>query len=309
MPTDYEDLAELLKDWRQNLYARNRAPRTVIDYLASGEMFYEWLVEKGHPTNATTIDHKRIEGYLVDLANRKQLRYTWKPVSPAYVAKNYRNLQQLFNYLVREEIIETSPFVKLRPPAVPEKPVPIMKTDEVAKLLDACKGSEFLERRDLAIMRTLLDTGCRVSELTSMELEKVDFTSRTVPVHGKGRRSRMAVFGPKTAEGIRRYLRVRSRHPRASEAALWIAEKGALTHHGVRDMLTRRAAAAGVTGVHPHRFRHQMAHDWKLAGGGEVDLMRLAGWRSAQMVARYGASAADAVAYEAHRRVNVSEKY
>jgi integrase len=45
--------------------------------------------------------------------------------------------------------------------------------------------------------------------------------------------------------------------------------------------------------VHPHIFRHTFAHLWKAAGGSDDDLMRLAGWRSPQMLQRYGASAAD----------------
>jgi len=73
-------------------------------------------------------------------------------------------------------------------------------------------------------------------------------------------------------------------------------------------MLRRRGLAAGVEGLHAHQFRHTAAHRWLAEGGGETDLMRIMGWKSPQMLRRYGASKADERAREAHRRMALGDK-
>ena len=71
----------------------------------------------------------------------------------------------------------------------------------------------------------------------------------------------------------------------------------------------QRAVRAGLEGFHLHEFRHGFAHGWLTAGGQENYLMRLAGWKSCQMVGRYAASAADERARDAHRRMALGDRF
>ena len=65
--------------------------------------------------------------------------------------------------------------------------------------------------------------------------------------------------------------------------------------------------------MNPYHKRHQHltpdTHQWLAQGGSETDLMRLAGWKSRVMLQLYGASAADARAREAHRRLSPADRF
>jgi site-specific recombinase XerD len=45
---------------------------------------------------------------------------------PTTAAVRFRSLQQLYRWAVDEELVETSPMCGLRPPAIPEEPVPVL---------------------------------------------------------------------------------------------------------------------------------------------------------------------------------------
>ncbi|MGO8888703.1 MAG: tyrosine-type recombinase/integrase [Streptosporangiaceae bacterium] len=227
--------------------------------------------------------------------------------SSAYASNQYRALQQFFKWLAAEEEI-LDPMAGLKPPGVPDKPVPVFAAGDLPRLE---RARAFAERRDAALIAVFRATGIRLSELAGIRYDAegpgrsdVDLRHREITVQGKGRKTRTVKISFDAARSPGRYLRVRARHAQAYRPQLWLgaSNRGPMTASGIYQVIVRRGRRCGID-VYLHRFRHHFSHTWLDHGGAEGDLMELNGWTSPQMLRRYGASARSARARRSYDRI------
>ncbi len=291
------------RSFERELRALGRSPQTITTYRRCAADFLAWLKAENMPADPTRVSRDDVLGYLAHLREDLQRQ-------PATVRLRFATLQRFFAWLEAEAEIERTPFVRLKSPSVDQAPPALLSDAEIMAMLGACRGREFADRRDAAIIRVLVDTGARRAELLGMARDGLDLEDRSAPVLGKGNRPGVIYFGVKAARDLDRYLRVRDRHPKADERALWLGAKGPLGDDGLAAMLRRRARQAGIDieHVHPHAFRHAFADRLKRGGASDEDTMTLGRWRDPRVMRRYGRAAAQERAREAHRRLSPGDR-
>jgi site-specific recombinase XerC len=170
------DIAPLRASFLRHLHAENRTPSTRTTYAKAIDQLDAFLRNSGMPTDAAGVTREHIEHFLISLQERA--------LRPATVSQRYRSLQQFFRWLAEEGEVRVSPMANMRPPHVPEEPPAVLTDDELRRLLKACDGTDFPERRDTVILRLFLDSGMRRGELAGLRIEDVDLGQRPVGACG-----------------------------------------------------------------------------------------------------------------------------
>lgn len=206
---------------------------------------YQYIIERslrriGLKTREITKDHLR--QYFADELARG--------VSERTVDGIRQILSGYFDWLEHEQLVPRNPAHNIEAIKYEQKERQALSYVDTEILIRSCTC--ILDR---AILAFLLATGCRVSELVGLDRDAVDLDRGECIVLGKGRKERTVYLDDVAILTLREYLSTRA----DDEKALFIGKgRKRLLPGGVRAMLKRLAAAAGVENVHPHRFRRTL---------------------------------------------------
>jgi integrase/recombinase XerD len=233
---------------------------------------------------------------------REYLQRLARTHNPGGVHAFYRTARALLRWYEEEEEPEgwNNPIHKVRAPKVPQQVLEPAPLDEVQRMLAQCTGTGRTARRDKALILTLLDTGCRASELLSLTIGDVDLPAGTILVRqGKGGKVRSVFLGKRTKRALGVYLR--TREGLADHDPLFATIHGTpLRYEGLRDIIRRRADRAGVPPPTLHSFRRAFALNCLRNGMDVYSLQRLMGHADLTILRRYLAQTTDDL-QRAHR--------
>jgi len=286
------EAAEFLLD-RQ---ARNLSPKTILWYQQSLAIFATFLQEQGvaatEDVTPSTLRHFVL--YLQEHGhNPGGVRNIWGAVK-AY-------LRWYGDELAAPDW--PNPLRRVQTPRTPVRQMPAVPTESLRAMLATCKRRTFTGDRDRAILLALLDTGCRASEFVALNMRDLNLGMGSVLVRqGKGRKPRMTFLGTKARQALVRYLRHRGEL--LDDDPVWVGRGGRrLTYAGLREIVRRRAARAGVDTPSVHSFRHAFALNALRNGADLVSLQRLLGHANLSILSRYLAQTEEDLA-AAHRKAS-----
>jgi integrase/recombinase XerC len=168
-------------------------------------------------------------------------------------------------WLAAEKLVTADPGQRLKSPKA-ERHLPKVVAKEsleevFSHLRTLAETGDANAIRDRLVFEMLYATGCRVSELSSLDLLSVDLGRNIIRVMGKGSKERVVPFGLPARDALDAWLEVRSTlQPAPGEQALLINAKG--KRLGVRAIYQLVAGLlidtpTGVAG--PHTLRHTAA--------------------------------------------------
>lgn len=175
-------------------------------------------------------------------------------------------LRSFFEWMKDEGIIKENPIAKMKPIKNKRSVVKFLSIEELELTREYCK-----DIREKALVETLYSTGCRLSELTSLDIDDLDFNNRNIKVLGKGNKERVVFFSPKASFYLKKYLETRSDQC----DALFVTERKdhrRISNRGVQRIISSIGKKANVY-LHVHKFRHTLAMNL-LNSGTEITVVK-----------------------------------
>ncbi|WP_326909099.1 tyrosine recombinase XerC [Sedimentibacter sp. MB31-C6] len=271
MYTNYNDLCPPpMSDFLEYMLSiKGRSEKTVSEYFLDLRTFYRFIVVRYKLSSKIDV-FDDIDINLVTLDILKKIKIMDLHAFIAFMDRERNNsnrtkarkiacLRSFFKYLYSiVRLISENPAIDLETPKKNSRLPVALSLDESKDILTSINGAN--EKRDFAIITLFLNCGLRLSELISIDIDKIK--GDTLTVVGKGNKERTIYLNDACVKAIEDYLAVKPDSKPGHENALFLSNrKTRFTQRGVQHMVCKYLNEAGLSGKHysPHKLRHTAA--------------------------------------------------
>ena len=263
--------------------------RVFFEYLKanddrfSGKEIWEYELE-----DVAVLRKRDVEDFFTAMETYEDNRGKAVQTKPASLKRLKASLSCLWTFYITEEELEVNPFTGVKLEKIQQKDPVRLNTEEIRIILNTVlygtglapriqeKHEQFIER-DYAIILTLLHSGIRVAELAGLDLNDVDFRTKSFYIDRKGSKAETVYFSDAASAALNKYIMVRHEkfQPFDTEALFLNRFGERLTERSIERMLAKYVAVALPYRKHisPHKLRSTFACDMLEETGGNIELV------------------------------------
>ncbi len=249
-------------------------------------------------------DHSELEDFenldRQHISDLKQYFTKQKELSPSSINRRLSVLKSLLRYLenMGDEIpISPNTIKSLKTKKKNHRPPKMENMKKLLKAPDRYERDPFIKARNRSILETLFSTGCRLSELASINIEDID--DKAIQILGKGSKERTVYLSDQAQKHLIKYLK----HRPKNTAPLYCSKQGnRITARTVQKMVKYyREGLELPDDITPHKIRHAFATRLAQQGADTAAIQHLLGHESLETTTNY-INTSDQHAKETHEK-------
>ena len=222
---------------------------------------------------------------------KEYLKYLYeRGINKNSISRKLSSIRGFYNYLVKEEIITSSPFNSIPNPKKDLYLPKFLNDKELNKIFSVCSENTPSYEIDTLIIELLYATGIRVSELVNIKVKDIDRTNKSIKVLGKGDKERIVLYNNHTSRALDIYLNDAYHifNKKNSEYLILNHNGGKLSDRYVRMIIDKLVRKANLDiKISPHTIRHTFATDMLEEGADLMTVKELLGHESLNTTSIY----------------------
>jgi integrase/recombinase XerC len=274
-----DELQRYADSWTKCLLnARSLSLNTVMAYASDLKLFVNFL--RNYNAEDVSIEH------LKNLEKRDMrawfLRRKERGESSRTIARGLSALKSFLKYMVEIEVITGSDILSMRPPRIAKslpRPLSVTQINGILNVIHDVKQTEWIIKRDRAILLLIYSVGLRISEALSLDKIDITCTENFMTISGKGGKKRRVPIIEAVRNVILEYLDL-CEFPEAK--ALFINKFGnRISKEAIQKLVRKARTLLGLSdNVTPHALRHSCATHLMESSGDLRSIQELLGHSS-----------------------------
>ena len=292
MKIKLKGMPKILSEYCTSMRANRKAYTTVGVYINNVLHFANFVYDGKIPEDFyKNIVPGDVESYMISLETRETKNGT-KRTGDDILQARWSSLNTFFEWLIQRGYVDKNPIrVVNRPKNNTEHKVSYLTKTEINKLFRAIdrEPNKVAAMRDKTVISLALATGLRVSALSNINVDDIDFENSVINVIEKRQKVRGISIGENTKNMLSDWIEVRNKEfADANSPALFISQKNTrLSGDAISDALTKYCNEAGVKRITPHKLRASAACALAKAGVPVKAIAKQLGHSNTQVTMRY----------------------